>query len=635
MRLGSTLLLLALCPLLHAEARLGLTADRLASVRKAIDDPAETRHAIYRALRASVDSPKQPDAAIDPFFSAIRASLLHKLTAEPRYAAQAYQHLRGAYTSDPAPHQADWPVRAAASLGLAYTWDWSAGASAADRAWLKDRITEMLAAWPAYQHEDLTPGLEGLSAHAACRGSELVLLLAAGEETRQSSRYRALKQDLLLHMQRFDEIGASSEGSVYPANGGTYLLRALLALRDVGDLELEAEAAKHAWWRQAMYSGAFSLRPDGAQRNWLMSGAGGPSIGDAGWASLLLAFVPRPNVPYFLWWYEHHAGAASPGDENLRYDPQADGRVWALLLYPEQTPMLDPTGVFPSGIRGTSGQVLIRNRWRNRSDIQIAIHAGAPLSSNLPGPSETFRLQVLAHGETWIGGPDTPANPGEASTLLVDGQAPASPTPTLSTIPTGAKTQGGSIRSAEFWLDGAYVVLDGGEAYRSLGVDQAERHVLVHFHPASDDLLLNTLDRVESTGLHSYTWQANLGEPGEKRRVARDRRLSPTLNPAFVFVGGGWPLCSVVGQPLDTREDLKIQYQDPVRATFSGTKAELRMQLTWHCSGGAFAPGSSAILESPRLIGEIVRTAEGGLTLKRGRTQIPAATEADSHKPIR
>src|SRR5690606_17468743 len=119
---------------------------------------------------------------------------------------------------------------------------------------------------------------------------------------------------------------------------------------------------------------------------------------------------------------------------------------------------------------------------------------------------------------------DDVANTTSASTLLVDGRAPAS-----------SDGAGGSIRQAEFWLDGAYIVVEGSAAYRSLGVKRAERHVLIHFDALSNDLLLNTLDRVEADRPHSYTWQMNLGEPNETRRVVRDRRLTPIRNQAFVF----------------------------------------------------------------------------------------------------
>jgi hypothetical protein len=607
LRSCSLLLLLAIfCSLLHATPRLGLTAERLSSLRKAVVDTTDPRHPIYLALKRSVleDSKTGPERG--PFFTAIRASFLYQLTGQPEYADLAYSSLRSAYASTPKPHEADGRTRASASLALAYTWDWTRTGTTSDREWLRVRIREMLAAWPHYQDETLAAGMEGASLTAVCRGSEVILLLASEAETRQKARYESLKQQLLRHMQAFDEIGVSFEGSAYPGDGGPYLLRALLALRDVGDSTLEDEAAKHAWWRHAMYSGAFSLRPDGGQRSWLMSGTGGPSIGDSGWASLLLGFVPRQDLPYFLWWYSHHMGAQSPGNDDSRYDPNADGTVWALLLYPERSPLLDPTGVFPSGIRGSSGQVLLRNRWRNRADIQIAMDAGTKNTSLSKVPPATFHLRVLAHGETWIGGPDNPASPGSASTLLVDGMAP-----------TIVHDSGGTIRRADFWLDGAYIVVDGSDVYRSLGVEKTERHLLVHFDQISNDLLLNTLDRVKSSSTHSYTWQLNLGEPEHVRRVTRDRRLYPVRNQAFVFVGGGWPLCSVVGQPLDTQDDLKIQYQDPIRVETSGKSAELRLQLRWTCSGGAFGPNSTTILEAPRLSGSIVRTETGDLALVR------------------
>lgn len=625
------LLLLPLCSALHAETRLGLTPARLASVRAAAEDPTDPRHAIYQLLRAPVDESAETEGDHGSSFAAIRAAFLYKLTGEASYARQAYDVLRGVYEAAPIPHEREGRARAVVSLGLAYTWDWARQAlSAGERAWLQARVREMLDSWPDYRHEDLAAGKEGDSFTAVCRGSELVLMLAAREEASRVARYQKLKQLLRLHMEGFDEIGVSPEGSAYPADGGPFLLRALLALRDAGDAELEAEAAKHAWWKQAMYAGAFSQRADGSSRNWLMSGSGGPGIGDAGWASLLLGFVPREDLPYFLWWYAHHMGTASPGGEASRYDPHGDGRVWALLLYPPRAPMLDPTGVYGSGIRGAAGQVLLRNRWRNRADIQVSIHAGSWPAGRHLGPPETFSIRVLAHGETWIGGPGGETGAPHFSTLLVDGRPPEMP----AHADGENATLGGAIRRAEFWPDGAYVVVDGGEPYRALGASRAERHMLVHFHPASDDLLLDTLDRVESAEPHTYTWQLNLGEPGETRRVARDRRLTPMLNQPFVFLGGGWPLCSVVGEVMDASEDLKMQYQDPIRVERRGTRAEIRMQMSWRCSGGAFAPNSAAMLEFPRLPGEVIRAPDGGLALERPRGQ-PLALPLPSQPRVR
>lgn len=592
---------------LQAEARLGFTASRLGSLRSAAEKPEDTRGQILQMLRQSVTpeaaaakdattTEKPVDTVEGLSARATRAAAVFAVTGKAEYAEAAYAALRATQElSKGEDGSREFAERGAHSLALAYVWDWAKdGLSADKQKWLRDAAMAELDAWVGTDEKTDTASASTIASSelAIRRGSELVQMLALGEETKRSARYALLKQELSRHMQAFDEIGVSAEGSAYPASGGPFLLKALLALRDVGDTELDVEAARHAWWRQAMYAGAFSQRADGQVRQWLVTGSGSATSGDAGWASLLLGFVPERDLPYYLWWYQHHLGTESGLPAAARFDAQGDGRVWALLLLPAVSPVLDPTGVYPTGIRGSGGTVFLRNRWKNRSDIQIAIQAG------------TYGISVLAHGETWLGSPGKDEGEKAATTLLVDGKAPST---------------AGTLTRAELWPDGALVVMEAAEAYRAFGVESAERQVLVHFHPASDDLVLSTLDRVEGAESRTYTWQVNLGEPGETRRVVRDRRFTPTPNQPLVFIGGGWPMCSVTGQGrgLEPKENLQLQYQDPLRAQKTGTKVDLWMELQWRCVGGAMDARNRAIVEFPRLYGQVVRDASGNLQLQR------------------
>lgn len=614
-------LLLAVALDLMAEPRLGLTPEKRDSLRGAMDNPGDPRHAIYQLLRARVEAPEtwwnrdEGNWNYGRSYLASASAFLYALNGEARLAQQSYDTLRAIYEDpDPdrrLPHEGYGLSRATVGLGLAYTWDWAReGLDEQQRAWLRARMLEALDAWPEYRHANLETEHQGSNWVSVCRGGELILMLAAGEETRRAERYAFLKQSLLRHMRNFDEIGVSQEGIGYTAYGGIFLLRALLALRDVGDTALEEEAARHAWWKQAMYAGSFAQLPAETGRAWLMSGVGGPGIGDEGWASLLLGFVPKADLPYFLWWYQRHMGALAPGPAQQRYDPRRDGQVWAMLLYPERSPVLDPTRVYPTGIRGAAGQVLLRNRWRNAGDIQVSVHADTQHHSHAWDQPEVFSVHVLAHGETWLGGPGKEKEPRHFTTLLVDGRHARE---------RGGVADNGALKRVELFPDGALVVVDGGEQYRQLGVKSAERQVLVHFHPESDDLLLSTLDRIESDEPHTYTWQANLGGPGESRPVVRDRRFLPVLNQPFVFMGGGWPVCSVLGEIPDMQEteELQIHYGDPIRIQRRGTNAELWVQLTWRCVGGAFDP-RGAVVEAPHLDAKVERGEDGGLLLRRG-----------------
>jgi hypothetical protein len=613
------LLLLALSLSLAAGPRLGISPQRKADLQRAIGNPEDTRHTIHQLLRARVDDPAiwwDPEGENWNYgraYLATAAAFLYQLEGNEQDARVAYDTIRAIYEQpDPdrrLPHEGYGLSRATVGLGLAYTWDWARDAlSDAERDWLRARIVEALDAWPEYQHANLEAEHQGSNWVSVCRGGELILMLAAGEEKARSERYAFLKQSLASHMRNFDEIGVSQEGIGYTAYGGIFLLRALLALRDVGDTDLEAEAARHAWWRQAMYSGSFAQRTSGPGRLWLMSGVSGPAIGDEGWASLLLGFVPADDLPYFRWWYDRHLGPLSPGPEESRFDPQRDGQVWAMLLYPERVPALDPTGVYPSGIRGRAGLVFMRNRWRDQGDIQVSVHADTRHHSHAWDQPEALSIRVVAHNETWVGGPGKERDPQHFSTLLVDGRHARE---------EGGVADNGKLVRAEFGSDFAHVIVDGGEQYRQLGVNRVERQVLVHFHPDSDGLLLHTLDRIQSDEPHTYTWQANFSEPGERRRVVRDRRFTPVLNQPFVLMGG-WPVCSVVGSLPDKEETMALQtrYGDPVRIEREGTDAELWVQLEWRCVGGRIDE-QGRILEAPHLDAHVERTDDGDLRLVR------------------
>ncbi len=639
MRLKTALLLLLLFPSLAGAAiemhpRLGLKPEKREAMRAAARNPEDPRYAIFQLLRARVDQPdswwkrEEPNWNYGRAYLATASSFAYQVTGETRYAQLAYDTLRAVYEDpDPdlrLPHEGYGLSRATVGLGLAYTWDWARDAySGEQREWLRGRILEALDAWPSYRHANLETEHQGSNWVSVCRGGELILMLAAGEETARAERYTFLKRSLQQHMRNFDEIGVSQEGIGYTGYGGIFLLRALLALRDAGDLELEEEAARHEWWKQAMYAGSFSTVSASAGRAWLMSGVGGPGIGDEGWASLLLGFVPEAHRPHFLWWYNRHLGASAVGPAEWRFDPRRDGQVWAMLLYPADVTEQDPTGVYPSGITGSAGQVLLRNRWRNRGDVQVSVHADLRHHSHAWDQPEALSVHVLAHGETWLGGPGKEREPQHFSTLLVDGRHARE---------NWGVPDSGAMKKVLFFPTGALVAMEGGEQYRQLGVKRVERQVLVHFHANSDDLLLSTLDRIESDVPHTYTWQANMGEPGQTRMVVRDRRFRPVLNQPFVMMGGGWPVCSLVGElpGASETEGFRIRYGDPVRIERDGTDAEIWVQLSWRCVGGR-QDQRGAIIESPHLNGTVSRDAEGNLALQFG-AQISPATGTREEK---
>lgn len=494
--MGHFAVVLLLAPLvLSAAPRLLLTPAKVTELRQRIRVPASPQAAMFAQLQAQVDQPPA-SGAYALGYRATAAAFLYQLTAEPRHCAVALSSLRQVY-ADPAPtaltaEQGYGLARATVGTAFAYAYDWCGEAWTPDeRAWIHARLTAALDAWPAFRHANLEAPHRGSNWVAVCRGGELVEMIALGQEQARPVRYALLKEDLRRHMRNMDEIGVTQEGVGYLGYGGIFLLRALLALRTIGDADLEPEAQSHAWWQQALYSGSFVVANDA--RVWLGSGVSGDGIGDEGWASLLFAFTPPAHRPHFLWWYNRHMGALSPSQR--RWDPRREGPVWALLCYPAALTEADPTGVLPPAITGRAGLVLFRNRWRDHNDILLSIHADRDWHTHAWDQPEALQLRVLAYGASLLTGPDKSRQAARFSTLLVDGQHVA---------PTARATTG-EARQFTLHPHGADVIVAGGSQYASLGVDVV-RHLKVRFH-SGNRATLSLEDRINSPQPHKYTWQ--------------------------------------------------------------------------------------------------------------------------------
>ncbi|MFN9264124.1 MAG: formylglycine-generating enzyme family protein [Acidobacteriota bacterium] len=545
-----------------AAPRLLIDPDKVTELRRLTAVQGSAHEEMLTRLRQKVDAEEAlreaPASRYGPAYHANMAAFLAQLTGEARYCAVAYRTLRATYDGATPetilPDQGYGLARATVGAGFAYAYDWCRDSwSPGETRWVAEKLRAGLDAWLTFQHANVEAPHKGSNWVAVCRGGELIELLALRLEKERPDRYALLKRDLLQHMRNADELGVSQEGIGYTAYGGIFLLRALLALRSVGDTELEAEAARHAWWKQAMYSGTFV--DQGGGRTWLMSGVSHAGIGDEGWASLLFAFTPPAQKPFYKWWYDRHLGTSSPGPAARRFDPRREGPLWAILYYPANLPAQDPTGVFPAAVAGSGGLIFFRNRWQDSDDLLLSFHADTPWHSHAWDQPEALQLQLFAYGASFAGGPEKTRDPAHFSTLLVDGRH------------VGEKARGttGKLISFTPSPSGGTAVAGGGSQYASLGV-QAERTLTVEFL-AGNRARLSVRDRLQSPTPHRFTWQVNLGNHTTHGGIR--------ATPDFTLVAPRGRLRGAVVAPTGAR----IVPGDPFRVETEASSLDLKIDL--------------------------------------------------------
>jgi hypothetical protein len=395
--------------------------------------------------------------------------------------------------------------RAMMQLGLAlpYTWcrqHWNKE----ERQYLTDKINEALDAWLTYDHTNF--GNErGSNWVAVCRGGELTLMLAANQVEKRRQRYDFLVKQLLLHMQNgYGSLGVSQEGMGYIEYGVTFLLKAVFAAASVGDSTLLNEAQKHEWWRLAMYSESFQP----FERKFLMTGVAGSSAYNEGFASLLLNLVPPLYKPYYSWWYDIHMGVKAPYDAGDKFDNHRAGTIWAILYYPDTDISMDPTNVLPPAIYDDHGYYFFRNRWQDENDLLLSLMADSHHHGNAWDQPEVFCINLMGYNDRFFGGPGKKRENKYYTTLLVNDKYNIDKSVTL----TG---------KTEYWQpnnNGGKLIVNGGDLYQQLGVDFAQRHLIVKFL-SDNELIMVLLDTVRASEKNSYTWQANLGSNEENNSL--------------------------------------------------------------------------------------------------------------------
>ncbi len=558
--------------------RLFATDKRIDAVQAAIQNEGSHHQQAYTAMRARVEasSPNNLDAygggnyGYRRTWLAREAALLSLIASKPeaksRYADKAFAALQAVFKGDHQdryPHRGYGLSRAMMSMGLGIAYDWCYPAwSLKQRRWVKKKIEQALDAWPEYEHANLKD--DRISNWVAvCRGGELVLMLAAREETERGTRYERLKQDLIRHMDNgFGSLGVSQEGAGYTEYPGTFLLPAIYATQQIGDNDLSVIASLRPWWKLAMYTHSFQPH----SRKFLQTGVAHSTNFDEGWASLLLNQVPDPQLPQFVYWYDRHMGIKAPGEPREKFDADRAGTTWALLYYPKKVEAQDPTGIYPIGIGDNRGYYFFRNQWKNENDILASVMADTVHHGHAWDQPEALAINLMAFNTRFFGGPGKKRSDKFYSSLLVDGEY---------NFEHGSRYTG---KKSHFEVNrqSGYAIVKGGGLYKQLGVSEATRHFHVDFSLESGQALITTMDRIRASTAHTYTWQANLGseQGSDGISITQDREAG---RPTFLLKGRNNGF--VKGWVIHPRESSITDSEDPLQIKTEGQNEEIWLVL--------------------------------------------------------
>ncbi len=487
--------------------RLFLDTTQLSEIRSAIVIPGSHHHEAFTAIKDRVDrndwriydkSPDDGNWNYTRAWLAREASFLYLITGEQTYAQIAFDSLYAIH-DDPDPDgripEANYGLsRAATGMGFALAYDWAAsGWTTAQQEYIRDKILIALEAWQTYNHANFAEPF-GSNWVAVCRGAELIMMLALGEDVNQPERFSALKLWLREHIKTaYGNTGLTQEGQGYLAYAGGFLMPAIYALRSIGDTSLENVLKAVNFEQLPLYTGVFN-----PEQTSLQFGVGGNGFDPEGFTSFLLDYASPDMQPYYQYFYDRYRGLSNLASAHQKFDSRRAGTVWSLLYYPTDTQGLNPTGILPRAIEDwKQGSYLFRNRWQDANDILIALIGDFTHHRRSWDQPETFGLRIHAHNTQYFGGPAKERDIQDYSKLIIDGQV-------------GNAADVGGAEFFEARETGGYVIVDGGSAYGNLGMESAKRHLLVDF---SDDesALIATLDQLVAIENHVYTWQANLG----------------------------------------------------------------------------------------------------------------------------
>ncbi len=495
-------------PSLLGATRLFLDSARLNNARTAVQKAGSHQQVAFEAIKARVE--KNDWRVYDSNLSdgnwnyarawlAREASFLYRMTGVQSYAQIAFDALYAIHNDrDPdgrTPESGDGLARAATGMGFALAYDWAAsGWSQTQKDYVRGKIVSALNSWPNYGHPNFVSPY-GSNWVAVCRGAELVMTLAVGEEQARAARFTNLKFWLSEHIKTaYGNTGLSQEGHAYLSYAGGFLMPAIYALRSVGDTTLEAAVSTVNFDQLPLYAGVFD-----AQQSSLQFGVGNIGFDAEGLTSFLLDNTAPARQAYYQYFYDRYRGLANPAAAGDKFDHRRAGTVWSVLYYPTESKGINPTGVLPAAIQDTEkGGYLFRNRWQDANDVLVSLVGDFERHHRSWDQPEAFAMGLHAYDTHYFGGPTTQTGAQFFSKLLVDGKVGDAAT-------TGARD------FFEARSNGGYAIVDGGNTYKNLGIDQSKRHLLVDFSGNVGSALLSTMDRISDVQTHLYTWQASLG----------------------------------------------------------------------------------------------------------------------------
>ncbi len=523
------------------------------------------------------------------------AAMMFQVTGDRRYVAAAMRELREGVENATHSRGLNNAFHSVA-FGLVYAWCRDA-MSEADRRWIEQRITEGLDFWPRVRHHNFGAD-RGSNWVSVSRGGELILLLASGKHEKREDRLRFLVRELQRHIRSaIGSIGYTQEGVGYMSFGGAFLVPAALALEDVtGDSSLADMLRERSAWVFPMFTGATGDTGHMGHQKFLPNGVSNVRFMDEGWASALLGLVPDDELPYFLYFYNRHAGPDNRRPVEHRYDSTRAGTVWALLYYPFDLEPQDPVERYGRFAHDRRGYYFFRNKWGVGDEIMTSIMADTNSHSRAWDQPEALQIALHAYDTTYFAGPATRRQPHHYSAPLINGRRSVNGNPQHRT--------GRSIHRQEH-EHGGYVIVGGGEVYRNDPVDDIRRHYMVDFSGATGtDALLSTLDVIRADRENRYTWNGVLADGSGRDGIADVAIGREGGRPAFILRGRhnsfvkGWvlhPADAELAEAVDDDADalqihtrgrdakiwvvMTVGTGNPPTARITGTGMDTRFQL--------------------------------------------------------
>lgn len=495
-------------PGLPPTPRLFVDAERLTEIRKAVTVAGSHHQVAFQAIKNRVaqrdwqvydEDPTDDNWNYARAWLAREAAFLYLITGDQTYAQTAFEALYDIHDDpDPdkrLPEQGYGLGRAATGMGFALAYDWaSTGWTPEQKNYIKDKILLALDEWPRYDYPNFVAPYSS-NWVAVSRGAELVMMLSLGEEDSRTERFEQLKFWLEENIKTaYGELGLTQEGEGYLSYAGGFLMPAVYALRSIGDPDLEVAFGEVSFEKLALYASVFN-----EGQTALQFGVGEAKFYPEGWSSFLLDSASAELKLPYQYFYDRFRGLKNPAPADQKFEHLRAGSVWSVLYYPTDTTGVNPAEKLPAAIQDKeNGTFLFRNRWQDENDILVSLRGDFTHHWRSWDQPEAFSLSLQAYDTLFFGGPGKESEPAGFSRLLIDGEI-------------GSEELTGKPDFFAASETGGYAIVDGGELYSSLGIDQAKRHLLVDFSGESGTAILSTLDQLEDLQRHIYTWQANLG----------------------------------------------------------------------------------------------------------------------------